>query len=51
MALFVVTNMWNNLFWLIIAGKWGKLQFSPKKWEVGKIVEKGYQGRVTYVCC
>ena len=25
--------------------------FSPKKREVGKIVEEGCLGRVTYVCC
>ena len=31
--------------------KWRKVHFSPKKGEVGKIVEEGCLGRVTYICC
>ena len=36
---------------LFILQKMGEGTFSTKKREVGKIVEKGCLGRVTYVCC
>ena len=39
-----------GLGFCLFSRKWGKVHFSPKKREVGKIVEEGYYRRVTYVC-
>ena len=35
---------------LFILQKMGEGTFPPKKGEVGKILEDGFLGRVTYVC-
>ena len=39
-----------GLGFCIFSRKWGKVHFSPKKREVGKIVEESYYRMVTYVC-
>ena len=64
-ALFLVENVGNKYFQLIVPESptkdyWSSIYspknregyiFPQKKGEVGKIVKKGCQGRVTYACC